>query len=168
MAIRVSKPAKKTAKKRSKRKLNPALAELNKQRAEKSKKVDAIDNAELDKQLAQKEAQAQIARNATRVQDLCEEQGYDPMKSLLDLAVGGELSPSEQMRLDFKLMDKMYGDVKSVEGGDDGSMQYNVTMKSMKELQIADLKSNLVPKSEYEGFEAEDIKVESGASDGLI
>lgn len=149
-------------------KSSESVQKTNVHRTHITQKRREIELAQLEKEKAAIEASTDSLTSKTKVSEMCADAGYDPMKSLINLAICGELSASEQMRLDFKLMDKMYGDVKSVEGGEDGSMAYNVTLKSFSDVKVDDLKKNLVPTSEYEGFEAEDTKVGSGQSDGAI
>jgi len=160
----------------AKKVIPPGLQKTNEHRQTMADKNRDIDLAEADRQLAEKESATEIIRNKTAVASLCAEMNHDPMKRLIQLAVDAAnpkktkntLNASDEMRLNFKIADKIFGDVKSVDGEGDSKMHVSITMQSFKGTKIEDLETAHRDPEEYEGFDDGDSKVNSGQSDGTI
>ena len=153
--------------------MNAGLSAINERRKVMAERHRELDILEAETEKLNKLSALEVIRSRMKVAELCEKKGYNPLESIIDLAMrkgSSKLSPSEQLKVDFKLLDKLVGDIKSVESdGSGGDRTINITIQS-----FADARQKDMPKlpsralEEYEDFEVEDIKVRSGQSDGTI
>jgi hypothetical protein len=158
---------KKVAKKKKatvKRPINPGLAAINEQKKKMAKRHRELDDLEAEKSKLEKTTAIENLRNKMRVAELCDEMDYNPLKSIIENAMSGDLSPSDQLKVDFKLVDKLVGDVKSVEGGEEGDKVINIQLQSFADSRLKDFERPKRPAKEYEDFEGDDTKVQSGQS----
>jgi hypothetical protein len=65
-------------------------------------------------QLATKTAEEQVT-GAERLDALFKEMGYDPAQALIDMIKRTDLKPSEEINIHKTLLNKKYGDIKSVD-----------------------------------------------------
>jgi len=144
------------------------LKKVNDQRRALAIKHRELDDLSADEHIEKAKSTIESLKNRSKVAALCHELGHDPMRSLILLAQNGNLTPGDKMRLEFKLLDKLVGDMKSVDGEMEEKMNVTVHLTSYKSAHQDDLPSTKRGPEEYTKFLEEDVKVNSGQSDGTI